>query len=329
MLHFKLIKKLVDTSAIWQELTIHNDAWLEENGRQERAPAQKDTNAIPLRGLQRSAICGRRRRDVHESRYTGMSARFPETIRLIESLATELGGELGRAKLAQVPPGKKVFPHVDRGEYYRLRNRHHLVIKSEKGSPLQAGGEEVRMQEGELWWFNNSALHAAHNDSNANRVHLIFDVLPRERLSEENAQGCENGMLRPDPITLLQSVQTKPPCSELESVAAATAVYLAAREQPERWADVLKERQVLERAENHPLATVISLCYPGIKGGAQRRFESALGWCLAQLDLNRVNPDNLVCALAAAGGIDFIHTQWSTDRDRFLYGEINNESALS
>lgn len=321
MRHFRLIRENVDTSAIRQELMAHDDAWLVETGRQVRAPAQKDTNAIPLRGLRRSAIYGRRRRDVHESRYTGISARFPETVRLIESLAIELGGELGRAKLAQVPPGKKVLPHVDRGEYYRLRNRHHLVIRSEKGSPLQAGGEEVRMQEGELWWFDNSALHAAQNDSTANRVHLIFDVLPKERVVEENTQSGENGPLQQDPVTLLQSVQIEPPRSELESIVAATAVYLSAREQPKRWAELLAEHHLLERAENHPLATVISLCYPKIRGGRRQRYESALGWCLAQLDLNRVEPDSLVAALAGSGGIDTIHAQWNANRDRFLYGE--------
>ncbi len=321
MLYFRLIRKNVDTSAIRQELMAHDDAWLVETGRQARAPAQKDTNAIPLRGLRRSAICGRRRRDVHESRYTGMSARFPETVRLIESLAAELGGELGRAKLAQVPPGKKVLPHVDRGEYYRLHNRHHLVIRSEKGSPLQAGDEEVRMQEEELWWFDNSALHAAQNDSTANRVHLIFDVLPRERMTKENTQGSKNGLPQKDPVSLLQSIQTEPPRSELESVAAAATVYLAARNQPKRWAELLVEHHLLERAENHPLATVISLCYPKIRGDSRQRYESALGWCLAQLDLNRVKPNGFSAALAGSGGIDTIHAQWNANRDRFLYGK--------
>jgi len=321
MRHFKLIRKNVDTSAVRQELIAHDDAWLVETGRQIRAPAQKDTNAIPLRGLRRSAICRRRRRDVHESRYTGISTRFPETVQLIESLAIELGGELGRAKLAQVPPGKKVLPHVDRGEYYRLRNRHHLVIRSETGSPLQAGGEEVRMQEGELWWFDNHVLHAAHNDSTANRVHLIFDVLPRESMAVENTQTSKNKSIQKDPITLLQAIQTESPRSALEAVTAAATVYLSAREQPKRWAELLAEHHLLERAENHPLATIISLCYPKIKGSTRQHYESALGWCLAQLDLNQVEPDSLAAAIAGSGGIDTIHAQWNTNRDQFLYGE--------
>ena len=33
------------------------------------------------------------------------------------------------------------------------------------------------MQEGELWELNNQLTHAAFNDSDEPRVHIIFDVL--------------------------------------------------------------------------------------------------------------------------------------------------------
>jgi hypothetical protein len=35
------------------------------------------------------------------------------------------------------------------------------------------------MQEGELWWFDNKAVHEARNDGQEDRIHLIFDLLPR------------------------------------------------------------------------------------------------------------------------------------------------------
>ncbi|MCC6923877.1 MAG: aspartyl/asparaginyl beta-hydroxylase domain-containing protein [Nitrosomonas sp.] len=321
MLYFKLIKNYVDTTAIRQELITHDDAWLKETGRQERAPAQKDTNAIPLRGLKRSAICGRRRRDVHESRYTSISTRFPETVRLLESLATEFDGELGRAKLARVPPGKKVLPHVDRGEYYRSRDRYHLVIRSEKGSPLQAGGEEIRMQEGELWWFNNNALHAAHNDSHDNRVHLIFDVLPKGCAIDLAAEDQQDQVDHLEIEELLRLAWSEKQNGELEFVVAAVKVYLAARMQPKRWVALLTEHRLLENSENHPLAAVVALCGPAIRGKVRRHYESALAWCLAQIDLDRVRLDDLVPVLAAAGGLETIHVQWKANRDQLLYGK--------
>jgi outer membrane protein assembly factor BamB/orotate phosphoribosyltransferase len=51
-------------------------------------------------------------------------------------------------------------------------------LRSAAGSPLASGDEEVRMQEGELWWFNNKQFHHAANDSHEWRIHYIFDLLP-------------------------------------------------------------------------------------------------------------------------------------------------------
>lgn len=104
-------------------------------------------------------------------------------------------------------------------------------------------------------------------------------------------------------------------------MAAAVKVYLAARMQPKRWVALLTEHRLLENSENHPLATVVALCGPAIKGKVRQHYESALAWCLAQIDLDRVRLDDLVPALAAAGGLETIHVQWKANRDQLLYGK--------
>ena len=60
-----------------------------------------------------------------------------------------------------------------------MRDRYHLVLRSTKGSWLKAGDEEIRMQEGELWRFDNKQVHEAYNDGDEDRIHMIFDLLPR------------------------------------------------------------------------------------------------------------------------------------------------------
>ena len=95
-----------------------------------------------------------------------------------EGIAALQAGELGRATLVALQPRGWVRPHIDAGEYYRVRDRFHLVLKSPSGSPLMAGGETVVMREGELWAFDNKAKHDARNLTEEPRVHLIFDVLP-------------------------------------------------------------------------------------------------------------------------------------------------------
>lgn len=315
MQHFRLVKNDVDTTALRHELAEHATLWLAETGRQQKAPAQKDTNAIPLRGLRRSKICGRRRRDVHESRYTTIARKFPSTVQLLKALAAELGGELGRAKLARLPPGKVVRPHADRGEYYRLRDRYHLVIRSATGSLLQAGGEQVWMQEGELWWFDNIAVHDARNDSNEHRVHLIFDVLHAISDAASPSVVSEPGQPLPRPRALLQNFRADAERFETESVAAAVRLYLAARTHPRQWQKVLKRQRLQKPADTAPLSVLARLCWPELRGKARRSRESALAWCLAQIDVGQLEPGRLAEALAAAGGIDTIHTLWHADRD--------------
>jgi Aspartyl/Asparaginyl beta-hydroxylase len=178
MKYFRRLKAQIDTRPFLDELSADSDAWMAATGRQEKIAVQREALSVPLRGLRKSAIGDRKRRDVHESRWTNTSRQFRVARRFLRSFEAECGGELGRAKLVLLPAGKRVFPHIDRGEYYRVRDRYHLVIKSTAGSWLKAGDESVTMQEGELWWFDNKAMHEAWNHGDAGRIHLIFDMLP-------------------------------------------------------------------------------------------------------------------------------------------------------
>ena len=174
----------VDPKPFLDEIAGVEDAWSVSTGRQDKIAVQREALAIPLRGLRKSAIGDRKRSDVHESRWTTGSRRFPLACEFLEEFAGEQGGLLGRAKIVCLPAGKRVYPHVDRGEYYRVRNRYHLVLRSADGSWLKAGDEDVRMKEGELWWFDNDQMHEAYNDGDQDRIHLIFDMLPGDRVRE-------------------------------------------------------------------------------------------------------------------------------------------------
>lgn len=184
MKHFKLIRSGVETLPLLAEIASVDEAWNQATGRQQKIQVQREALAIPLRGLRASALAGRPRRDVHECRWTSGAAQYPLACRFLEETARALNSLPGRAKIVCLPAGQRVYPHIDRGEYYRVRDRHHLVLHSTEGSWLKAGDEEVRMREGELWWFDNKVMHEAYNDGDQDRIHLIFDVLPASRASE-------------------------------------------------------------------------------------------------------------------------------------------------
>ncbi|MEM6464220.1 MAG: aspartyl/asparaginyl beta-hydroxylase domain-containing protein [Pseudomonadota bacterium] len=181
MQYFKCMKSNVDPKPFIDEIESIDGAWAQSTGRQDKIAVQREALAIPLRGLRKSAIGDRKRRDVHESRWTTGSASFVRASRFLEDFAQEEDSILGRAKIVCLPAGKRVYPHIDRGEYYRVRNRYHFVLRSAAGSWLKANDEEVRMKEGELWWFDNNQMHEAHNDGDLDRIHMIFDMLPSRR----------------------------------------------------------------------------------------------------------------------------------------------------
>lgn len=179
MKYFRRISSSIDTQPFLDEIAAVEGAWAQSTGRQTKIKVQREAQAIPLRGLRKSAIAGRKRSDVHESRWTTGSANFPLARQFLRDVAKAENSLLGRGKIVCLPAGRRVYPHIDRGEYYALRNRYHLVLKSASGSWLKSGDEEIRMQEGELWWFDNKQVHEAYNDGDQDRIHMIFDLLPR------------------------------------------------------------------------------------------------------------------------------------------------------
>ena len=179
MLHFKKIKEHVEIRPFLAELDRSPDLWLADTSRQRKVRCQRNTQNIFLRAAKKPLPPGAKNaNDVHESRTTRVAERFGETLAFCERFAHESGGKLGRATLVALMPRSRVFPHVDAGDYYRIRDRFHLILRSSHGSPLSAEDETVVMHPGELWVFNNKARHWADNLSEEPRVHLIFDVLP-------------------------------------------------------------------------------------------------------------------------------------------------------
>jgi outer membrane protein assembly factor BamB len=175
MKYFKLIRSAIDVAPLLDEVRSQPQAWLLDTARQDKIKVQRDTNTIFLRG----AVA---RPDLpvnenQESRYTDAAKLFPKALAFMNSFAEEMNCQLSRATIVRLKPQSQVFRHIDAGSYYFLRDRFHLVLESAAGSVLMSGGEQVRMQAGELWWFDNKQYHESHNESGEWRIHYIFDLL--------------------------------------------------------------------------------------------------------------------------------------------------------
>ena len=178
MKYFKLIRSGVDVARLLEEVNSHDQAWRIDTGRQDRIRVQRDTNTIFL-----SAAVPRP--DLHinenqETRLTSVAGMFPRALAFMTEFAQEMNCCLSRATIVRLKPKSQVYRHIDAGSYYFLRDRFHLVLQSSTGSVLISGGEQVRMNEGELWWFDNKQYHESYNESDDWRIHYIFDLLPAD-----------------------------------------------------------------------------------------------------------------------------------------------------
>lgn len=180
MHRFKLIRDSIDVQPYLDEIASVPNAWDLNSGCKDKIKVQREADAIPIRGMRKSRAMGRSPRDVHESRFTNTSKKFPKIKELLASIADDLDSELSRAKVVKLPPGAKVYAHIDRGEYYRERDRYHLVLQTSEGNTLSCAEETLHMRVGELWWFDNKKEHAAQNASEEDRIHFIFDLKKRK-----------------------------------------------------------------------------------------------------------------------------------------------------
>jgi aspartyl/asparaginyl beta-hydroxylase (cupin superfamily) len=177
--NFALLKSGIDVDTLLADVDSQPDLWDLETGRQDRLKVQRETANIPLRGAQKPFPEGVSGNDVHPSRKSVLADRCPKIYRWLEECAQQLDGELCRATVVRLNPHGKVYRHIDVGEYYKVRDRYHLILRSPGGSEMLCGDERVIFHEGELWWFNNKAPHEAFNHSDEGRIHLIFDLLPQ------------------------------------------------------------------------------------------------------------------------------------------------------
>jgi hypothetical protein len=170
--NFRLIKSGLDLRVLHAEIEVDGD-WDPRRGQ--LVPEHRDTQSIHL--TRAIPVAGALYRDIRVHALTDDWRRLPSIASWLEKCCCELGGSLVQAMIARLNPGARIYPHIDSGQFYRGRDRYHLVISSPAGCWFRSGEEAVIMSEGELWWFNNALQHEVINLSpDRPRLHLIFDV---------------------------------------------------------------------------------------------------------------------------------------------------------
>lgn len=173
--HFFLVTEVALGPFLVELAKISEDEW----GRNARhkLSVQRETRSIELSTQAGGKVSGRHNQYVLPN---GMySAQLPYLMNWLQEFAVTTGnGTLQLARVVRLEARGQVYRHRDRGLYYLIRDRYHLVLRSLSGSRMQCEDRFSVWRSGELWWFNNHVPHQAFNDSVDERIHVIFDVLP-------------------------------------------------------------------------------------------------------------------------------------------------------
>jgi hypothetical protein len=180
--HFrKLNRPFTDEefAALRAELAANAPLWARDQSRQQRIKVHAQTETIFLRNSVGGGVNSDKPfTEVQESEETEMTPRFPLAMDMLRRMAAQERGALSRAMYVRLLPFSEVLSHIDKGAYYEVRDRYHLIVDSDVGSVMCAGPEIVVMKQGEFWWFDNKAMHSSRNPSGKFRTHLIFDLKP-------------------------------------------------------------------------------------------------------------------------------------------------------
>ena len=173
--NFRRLKAAIDTRPFLTEVNAMESLWLVNTSRQSQISVQRETNTIFLRAADHTNSQEQNVNNIQESVTTRHAACCPNIMRFLEIFSEERQASLQRVLIARLKPQGRVYPHVDKGRYYKLRDRYHFVLVSPTGSVLSSGGETVIMQQGEVWWLQNKLVREARNSSHEWRCVAILD----------------------------------------------------------------------------------------------------------------------------------------------------------
>lgn len=96
-----------------------------------------------------------------------------------------------RSQVILSPPGAQVLPHLDPRLYHKFSHRVHCVLKTNSGCRnlhfLPESNYDIsyfHMKEGYLFDLDNIIPHASFNYGDADRLHIIIDIMPRSKVHE-------------------------------------------------------------------------------------------------------------------------------------------------
>jgi hypothetical protein len=107
---------------------------------------------------------------------------YPTTLRpalepICERLMDFVGGTfLGTVLITKVLAGNSVKPHIDPGWAAKTHSKYLVAIAANKQQTFAFEEAELRVETGEVFWFDNQKSHWVNNESTEDRISLIICI---------------------------------------------------------------------------------------------------------------------------------------------------------
>ncbi len=163
----------MDVRPIVDVMHAHEDAF--DGSWRSRMPftPHRDSDTMILRGPPTT-----RPRDVLHSLEVVDSPMMavPEFSDAVAQVATLAVGTRARAMIVRLKPNGYVSVHADEGDYADQTERYHVALETKPLAWVVVETERVTLAPGEVWWLDKHQKHAAGNEGETARYHLIVDV---------------------------------------------------------------------------------------------------------------------------------------------------------
>lgn len=168
--NIRLIKRGIDVSGIRDEV----NRWEEDWGVQKSYNHTGQLHDLPVSVLQ--LVIGMVEKEGDHPSNSELSMRTPlyDKYQTTVNWLQQNAPNHDRVAFLKIPVGGDVGLHIDEGSYYQTRDRYHLAIQ---GSYIyKVGEQEVIIEPGTWFWFNNKVMHGTQNIGDVPRITMVFDL---------------------------------------------------------------------------------------------------------------------------------------------------------
>ena len=186
----KIIKDKIDVSKVIKQLKKNPQDWDHQKHIEDvQSLLDRGFDDLPVRALQLIMGGVKSKEDfVGDSEINIKTPAYQHHSEIRKILKKEFSGEeIHRCGFLSLPIDEIVGAHIDEGTYYLTRDRYHLSISGRY--QYFVGNENVIVDPGTLFWFNNKLPHGTVNIADEVRITFVFDILhspnnPQHKVSD-------------------------------------------------------------------------------------------------------------------------------------------------